>query len=113
MVKDEDLKELAHPEYWNQRYASAEKESKDGSAAIASLEWFRTFANLRPFFEKYLPAASIGYHILNLGCGNSVSSVLRHKLEIQTQSPPVSAAEELNHLQAQPADVASSLIHRN
>jgi hypothetical protein len=82
MVKDENLKELAHPEYWNQRYASAEKESKDGSAAMASFEWLRTFANLRPFFEKYLPAASIGYHILHLGCGNSVSSVLRHKLEI-------------------------------
>jgi uncharacterized membrane protein len=38
MVKDENLKELAHPEYWNQRYASAEKESKDGSAAMASFE---------------------------------------------------------------------------
>jgi len=75
MVKDEDLKELAHLEYWDQRYASAEKESKDGSAVIASFEWFRTFENLRPFFEKHLPAASSGCYILHLGCGNSVSPI--------------------------------------
>lgn len=78
MVKDEDLKELAHPEYWDQRYAVAERESKDdGSAAMASFEWFRTFINLRPFFEKHLPAASSGCYMLQLGCGNSVSPGLR------------------------------------
>ena len=74
MVKDKDLKELAHSEYWDQRYASAERENKDDGAAIASFEWFRTFANLRPFFEKHLPATSVGCFILHLGCGNSVSS---------------------------------------
>jgi len=79
MVKDKDPKELAYPEYWDQRYASAERESKDGSAALASFEWFRTFANLRPFFEKHLPAASVGCYILHLGCGNSVCSILRLK----------------------------------
>ncbi len=73
MVKDEELKELAHSEYWDQRYALAKRETEDGSTTITSFEWFRTFENLRPFFERHLPAASSGCYILHLGCGNSVS----------------------------------------
>jgi hypothetical protein len=73
MVKDDEPKELPLPQYWDERYASAKKENEDGIAAIASFEWFRTFENLQPFFEKHLPPASSGCYILHLGCGNSLS----------------------------------------
>jgi hypothetical protein len=64
MGRDEDLKELAHPRYWDERYSS-ERQSD-------SHEWFRSFEQLRPFLEHYLPSPSSGCHILHLGCGSSV-----------------------------------------
>lgn len=72
MVKDEDLVELGHPEYWNTRYASEQTATEDGSKKTDSYEWFRTFEALQPFFTKRLPAPSNDLHVLQLGCGNSV-----------------------------------------
>lgn len=72
MVKDEELIELAHPEYWNTRYASEQKATEDGTKNIESYEWFRTFEVLKPFFINRLPPPSNDLHILQLGCGNSV-----------------------------------------
>lgn len=70
MAKEEELIELTHPEYWNQRYV-LEKELKQGED-LGSFEWFRDFTKLRAFFAKHLPAPSNECHILHLGCGNSV-----------------------------------------
>jgi hypothetical protein len=106
MVKGEDLEELAHPEYWDQRYASAKKESKEDGASIASFEWFRTFDNLRPFFEKHLPAACSACSILHLGCGNSVSLASTHAPTVFIQlSPYFILAKESLIFQYQPADM--------
>ncbi|KAI9704299.1 MAG: hypothetical protein M1836_007160 [Candelina mexicana] len=66
-MSNDSLKELGTPEYWNKRYDDT---SKDGEKA--SHEWFRTFAQLRSFFEKELPAAETHPRILHLGCGDSV-----------------------------------------
>lgn len=73
MARDEELAELAHPDYWNERY-SLEKTIKQGETqeVLGSFEWFGDFAKLRAFFVKHLPASSCGSHILQLGCGNSV-----------------------------------------
>jgi hypothetical protein len=74
MTKDEELIELAHPEYWNERYTAEQKVGQDGiQPALDSYEWFRNFETLRSFFAKHLPASSSNCHILHLGCGNSVS----------------------------------------
>jgi hypothetical protein len=74
MVKDKELEELAHPEYWDKRYTSEQKTGPDGTQqTLESYEWFRTFENLRPFLTKHLPAPSMGCHVLHLGCGNSVT----------------------------------------
>jgi hypothetical protein len=64
-VREED-RALASPEYWDGRYAE-----NDGH------EWFRTFADLRPFFERNLFAAN-GFlpqddpYIVHFGSGDSV-----------------------------------------
>jgi hypothetical protein len=67
MVQDEALVELAHPEYWNNRYASKRTGDEDDS-----YEWFRDFEKLRSFLIKHLPPPSDECHILHLGCGSSV-----------------------------------------
>ncbi len=73
MFNDEALVELSHPKYWDGRYRSEQKFSQSGTQPILdSYEWFRSFKQLRPFFEDNLPPSSSGCHILHLGCGNSV-----------------------------------------
>jgi hypothetical protein len=73
MATEEELIQLAHPEYWNERYASGNEVEQEGvQEVLGSFEWFRNFEKLRPFFTKHLPATSSGCHILHLGCGNSV-----------------------------------------
>ncbi|KAF2140222.1 uncharacterized protein K452DRAFT_230941 [Aplosporella prunicola CBS 121167] len=65
MVK-ESLEELAHPQYWDKRYAEKQEEKFD---------WLRTFATVRPFLEKHLPAPTHeGPKLVQLGCGNSTLS---------------------------------------
>jgi EEF1A lysine methyltransferase 4 len=73
MVK-ESLEELAHPEYWDKRYATKRRNSGDDGQATGddSFEWFRSFDNLKGFFVKQLPAPTEQPRILHLGCGNSV-----------------------------------------
>jgi EEF1A lysine methyltransferase 4 len=74
MAKEEELIELAHPEYWDQRYTAEQKPGENGThLALDSYEWFRNFETLRPFFAKHLPVPPSNWHILHLGCGNSVS----------------------------------------
>lgn len=73
MVKNEELIELAHPTYWNERYASEQEAGEDDTKpTLGSYEWFRNFEDLRSFFEKHLPPPLSGPRILHLGCGNSV-----------------------------------------
>lgn len=90
MVKDEQLIELAHPEYWNTRYSSEQKPTSDGTKKIENYEWFRTFDVLKPFFEKWLPKPENlkELHILQLGCGNSVRPPLSPFLSL-TNPPPI------------------------
>ena len=73
MVNDKDLVELADPNYWNERYRSEQKAAQNSEQPMLdSYEWFRSFEQLRTFFEYSLPPSSSECHILHLGCGNSV-----------------------------------------
>lgn len=73
MFSDEALVELSQQKYWDERYRSEQKIREDETQPILdSYEWFRSFKQLRRFFENNLPASSSGCHILHLGCGNSV-----------------------------------------
>jgi hypothetical protein len=77
MAKD-SLAELAHPEYWDKRYA--EKEGEE------TYNWLMKFELVWPFLKKHLPPPvgvdakekqedngdPGGPKILHLGCGNSV-----------------------------------------
>lgn len=64
--KEESLRELAHPEYWDARY------SKDDADAKV-YDWLRHFDALEPFLTKHLPPVASEPEILHLGSGNSVS----------------------------------------
>lgn len=65
MSSKESLEELAHPEYWNDRYTeTAKTEDK--------YDWLRSFDAIRPFLVKHLPKSEDGPRVLQLGCGNSV-----------------------------------------
>lgn len=68
MMSDEELKQLAKPQFWDERYATAE-------ADTPTHEWFRTFDELSPFLEPHLFGArepSTQPKILHLGSGDSV-----------------------------------------
>jgi hypothetical protein len=74
MFNDEALTELSDPNYWDKRYASQQSVSQNETPTnLDSFEWFRSFDQLRQFFAEYLPSPASGCHILQLGCGNSVS----------------------------------------
>lgn len=77
-VSEKELKEMAHPKYWDERYISERKKGQEDTqlAILDSYEWYRNFGQLRPFFEKHLPPSSSAGHMLQLGCGNSVSGFL-------------------------------------
>ncbi len=66
----EDLKELSHASYWDERYTKEQTESHEDDSE--SYEWFRTSAKLRIFLEKHLlkPSGSAP-RILHLGNGTS------------------------------------------
>ncbi|KAI9773508.1 MAG: hypothetical protein M1835_006148 [Candelina submexicana] len=69
MSSNDSLKDdLSTPEYWNKRYDNNTSSHDSGKA---SHEWFRTFTQLRSFFEKELPAPEQNPRILHLGCGDS------------------------------------------
>lgn len=62
--------ELSHSEYWDERYSKS-----DGAAPTH--EWFRSFSDLEPFFQKNLFEVdrlkpSDNLRILHLGSGDSV-----------------------------------------
>jgi len=87
MVKDEELIELAHPKYWDERYTAEQKVGRDDEQKeLGSYEWFRNFDELRPFLIKNLPATSTRCHILHLGCGNSVITSLSQRFFAYTNS---------------------------
>lgn len=68
MGSDEEGKALATSDFWDARYEKADGEHP-------THEWFRSFAALKPFFDRHLfqqwPASSCP-HILHLGSGDSV-----------------------------------------
>lgn len=65
---DGENERLAHPEFWDQRYTQAEGDQP-------THEWFRTFSDLEPFFNKRLfktRSPDINPRLLHLGSGDSV-----------------------------------------
>ena len=67
-MNDDEVKRLAHADYWDERYSAAESETP-------THEWFRTFDQLLPFLEPrlfQLRPASTSPRILHLGSGDSV-----------------------------------------
>ncbi|KAK5168605.1 uncharacterized protein LTR77_005914 [Saxophila tyrrhenica] len=75
MKESSDGRELSHADYWDDRYANAHGH-----------EWFKTFAALRPFFERQLisqrPQDS---RILHLGSGDSTIPVDLARLGFRNQ----------------------------
>ncbi|KAL7622617.1 hypothetical protein AAE478_008130 [Parahypoxylon ruwenzoriense] len=64
---DEDNERLAHPEFWDQRYAQAEGDQP-------THEWFRNFGDLESFFDRRLFAVrkpDANPKLLHLGSGDS------------------------------------------
>ncbi|MCJ1356786.1 MAG: hypothetical protein MMC33_006782 [Icmadophila ericetorum] len=116
MVKDKELEELAHPEYWDKRYTS-EQQKGEGAGAdgiqqpIGSFEWFRTFENLQPFLTKYLPAPETGCQILHLGCGNSTLTADLHTLGYTHQTSIDFSTVIIATMKAKHASSLPSTIH--
>ncbi|KAF2752073.1 S-adenosyl-L-methionine-dependent methyltransferase [Sporormia fimetaria CBS 119925] len=80
MADAKTLEELAHPEYWNNRY----QKGADGG----TFEWFKSFKNLEGFFTQYLPKPSNegrSPQILHLGCGNSELPIDLHSIGYRNQ----------------------------
>jgi hypothetical protein len=71
-----ELERLAHSEYWDERYAKVGLDEQVH-------EWFRSFNDLVPFFERHLfqqQKAETNPRILHLGSGDSVSYWTLEKL---------------------------------
>ena len=74
MADANTLEELAHPQYWDNRYSHNVE---------TTYEWFRSYSTLKPFFEKHLPPTPSQSNsqnspkplMLHLGCGNSALSI--------------------------------------
>ncbi|KAI2617867.1 S-adenosyl-L-methionine-dependent methyltransferase [Hypoxylon sp. NC1633] len=67
MGSSDENERLAHPEFWDQRYAQAEGDRP-------THEWFRAFAELEPFFDQRLfksRTPDSNPKILHLGSGDS------------------------------------------
>ncbi|KAK3640547.1 hypothetical protein LTR56_011886 [Elasticomyces elasticus] len=56
----ESLEELAHPEYWDKRYAANDDDAK-------RYDWLRNFETLKPFLLTHLPTPETNPKILHLG----------------------------------------------
>ena len=82
------IEELSCAEYWDKRY----DKSNDH-------EWFRTFDQLRSFFDKHLPQDR-GTRILHLGCGTSTLTVdlyalgYRHQTNIDFSEVAIQSMKE-------------------
>ncbi|KAF3938945.1 hypothetical protein ABW19_dt0201858 [Dactylella cylindrospora] len=63
MSSNDKLEELAHPNYWDDRYTSPDEDS---------YEWFKSYDQIRGLIEKHIPDTESS--IINLGCGNSLLS---------------------------------------
>ena len=90
--------ELAHAEYWDERYKTSVSElpvshsssfisqegsdnetgdededgSKDREVVLDTYDWFRSWEHLESWCKENLPPSSTRPRILHLGCGNSV-----------------------------------------
>lgn len=66
-----EIKRLAHSDYWDERYAEVGPEEQVH-------EWFRSFNDLRPFFNQHLfemRGPETAPVVLHLGSGDSVGSL--------------------------------------
>ncbi|KAI9739895.1 MAG: hypothetical protein M1818_004951 [Claussenomyces sp. TS43310] len=89
MFNDEALAELSHSRYWDERYRSEQKVNQhetETQPSLDSYDWFRSFEQLRRFFEHNLPPSSSGCHILHLGCGNSNLTAELYALQYTNQT---------------------------
>ncbi|KAH7132289.1 S-adenosyl-L-methionine-dependent methyltransferase [Dendryphion nanum] len=80
MADAKTLEELAHPDYWDNRYQN----SPDG----ATFEWFKSFESLEPLLPAHLPKPSENGQaprILHLGCGNSTLPIALDTLGYKNQ----------------------------
>jgi hypothetical protein len=73
MSSKELLEELAHPEYWNDRYTTK-------AATGDKYDWLRSLQATKPFLKKHLPNSQVEPRILQLGYGNSVGEPLFSQL---------------------------------
>jgi EEF1A lysine methyltransferase 4 len=77
---DDKSASLAHPQYWDERYANEKEDDK-------SHEWFREYKDLVPFLEKRLFSAyppQNNPRILHLGAGKSVGTAHGLFSELET-----------------------------
>ncbi|KAK0629096.1 S-adenosyl-L-methionine-dependent methyltransferase [Bombardia bombarda] len=80
MAPSDEGKALAHASYWDNRYTEAAAAADDSKAAQLH-EWFRSFQELEPFFQRNLIDAAPRFKpqasplILHLGSGDSVIPV--------------------------------------
>lgn len=80
-MSEEEIEALKTPEYWDERYAKS-----DGKEPTH--EWFRTYSDLEPFFQKHLFAKYDPAQcpkILHLGAGDSTipQDLLKHGYQNQ------------------------------
>lgn len=73
MSSDKELEKLVHREFWDKRYEAESSllASAGELGALGTYEWAKNFQDLVSFFAHHLPAPG-DWHILHLGCGNSV-----------------------------------------
>ena len=67
-MQEAEIKRLAHADYWNERYTEVGPNKQVH-------EWFRSFEDLKPFFEQHLfepRAPETMPKVLHLGSGDSV-----------------------------------------
>ena len=107
-MKREDLKELSHARYWDERYT--EEQTKPHGDSSESYEWFRTFVKLRPFLEKHLPKPTASApRILHLGNGTSTLPTDLFELGYHTQVSIDFSAIAIDAMRAQSVNLGSGL----
>jgi len=69
-MSEPDIKRLAHPDYWDERYTEV------GSGAQVH-EWFRSYGDLEEFLNRHLfqvRGPETAPKLLHLGSGDSVNA---------------------------------------
>ncbi|KAK5747161.1 hypothetical protein LTR17_000295 [Elasticomyces elasticus] len=89
----ESLEELAHPEYWDKRYAANDDDAK-------RYDWLRNFETLKPFLLAHLPGPETKPRILHLGSGNSTLPIGLSNLGYKDQTAVDFSATVIENMKA-------------